>query len=227
MYMPRTRLEATGLKRGLPMIFVHTPKCGGSYIAHAIGYHRERRCFTRKYPRLRGHKTYLEFKSGMADLDMSIDDYVTFSVIRDPWSWHVSLYHYVKGLTGVDREKNEDLVALMNRLGFSEYLSWLADIEDPAPDLYNARIVSDWVTGEDGVIAVDYILRQESLEADLRRMQKKYGVRLKIPSKPVNISSHGDYRSYYSNAEVDFIAKRHQHDLQLFGYRFDGPPLSR
>jgi len=54
MYMPRTRLEATGLKRGLPMIFVHTPKCGGSYIAHAIGYFRERNCITRRHPSLKG-----------------------------------------------------------------------------------------------------------------------------------------------------------------------------
>jgi sulfotransferase famil protein len=221
MYMPRTRLEATGLKRGLPMIFVHTPKCGGSYIAHAIGYHRERRCFTRKHPKLKGHKTYLEFKTAMAGLGMDIGDFNTFSVVRDPWSWHVSLYHYVKGLTGVERAKNEDLVALMNRIDFSEYLRWLADIKDPAFDLYNARIVSDWVVGEDGKIAVDFILRQESLDTDLRRMQATYGIRLNIPEKPVNTSRHRDYRSYYSCDEVDFIAKRHERDLQLFGYRFD------
>jgi len=221
MYLPRNKLEQVGLKRGLPMIFVHTPKCGGSYIAHAIGSRRERKCFTRKHPRLSGHKTYMEYKTAMASLDMDIGDYVTFSVIRDPWSWHVSLYHYVKGLTGVDQRKNVDLHALMNRLSFSEYLMWLNDLPDAFRDSYNAKNVCDWVVDTDGSIAVDFLLRQENLDADLRRFQDEYHILLKIPDKPVNTSKHRAYQKYYAPAEVDFIAKRHKRDIDLFGYCFD------
>jgi len=82
MYVPRTRLESLGLKRGLPMIFVHTPKCGGSFVADAIGHRRERHCFTRRHPMLRGHKTYLEYQHAFTTLGIDINKFVTFSVVR-------------------------------------------------------------------------------------------------------------------------------------------------
>ncbi|NQW15585.1 MAG: sulfotransferase family 2 domain-containing protein [Rhodobacter sp.] len=222
MYVPRNRIEALGLRRGLPMIFVHTPKCGGSYIAHAIGEKRERRCFTRKHPALKGHKTYMEYKTAMIPLGIDIDDFITFSVIRDPWSWHVSLYHYVKGLTGVDQRKNQKLHAIMNKLSFSEYLVWLENMEDEFHDSYNAKNVCDWVIDDKGEIAVDFILRQEKLDEDLRLFNEEYGILLNIPKKPVNTSKHKAYQKYYSPAEVDYIAKRHKRDIDLFGYAFDG-----
>jgi len=223
MYVPRTRLESLGLKRGLPMIFVHTPKCGGSFIAHAIGRRRERHCFTRRHPLLRGHKTYLEYREAFETLGIDITKYVTFSVVRNPWSWHVSFYHYVRGLTGRNLEDASVENAIMSKLSFSEYLQWVDDPDRPKRDGFpTTRNVSDWVVDETGKIVVDTVMRQETLREDLVRFQEKYSLRLTIPEKRVNTSRHDDYRKYYSSADVDLVRRRHKQDIELFGYDFEG-----
>lgn len=218
--VPRNRMGTLALWSGRPMIFVHTPKCGGSFVAQAVGYWRERLCFTRRHKMLQGHKTYMEFRDVMALLGKDIRDYTTFSVIRDPWSWHVSLYHYIRDLKGVAREKKRAAHEVMNRLSFSEYLLWLDDMGDEFQETHFAKNVCDWVIDESGKIAVDFILRQERLVEDLVEMQDRFGLYLRIPTEKVNTSRHGDYRMYYSDSEVDFIARRHQRDIEMFGYEF-------
>ena len=94
-------------------------------------------------------------------------------------------------------------------------------MEDEFHDSYNANNVCDWVIDDKGEIAVDFILRQEKLDEDLLRFQKEYGILLNIPKKPVNASKHKAYQKYYSPAEVDYIAKRHQRDIDLFAYSFE------
>ena len=223
MYLPRTFLESIGLQRGLPAIFVHTPKCGGSYIAEGIGHRRERRCFTRRHPSLKGHRTYLEYRAAFPALGLDIADYLTFSVVRNPWEWHVSFYHYLRQLTGRDRKNTLEINQLLNAMSFSEYLAWLDDEAAPKPrDLWADRQVSDWVVDETGKIVVDVVMRQERLEEDFTGFIETYGLRLTPPTRRVNASSHKDYRTYFSDADAERVAKRHARDLALFGYRFEG-----
>jgi len=228
MYVPRTRLESIGIKRGLPMIFVHTPKCGGSFVATAIGNHRERHCITRRHPTMQGHKTYIEFRNALAALGIDIKDFVTFSVVRNPWSWHVSFYHFVRGLTGRELEDAAVENAIMSKQSFSEYLAWVDDESSPkSEDFPTTHNVCEWVIDESGDIAVDAILRQESLREDFAAMQKKYHIRAKIPQTRVNASEHKDYRSYYTDADIELVARRHARDIELFGYEFSDETQTR
>lgn len=224
MYLPRTFLESTGLKRGLPAVFVHTPKCGGSFIAEGLGRRRERRCFTRKHPLLKGHLMWTEYRDLFPKTGRDISDYMTFSVVRNPWDWHVSIYHYVRQLTGRYREIYADEHAELNRMSFSEYT---AMVDDPERNKIGwmdqaTRNVADWVIDESGEIKVDFILRQEQMERDFERFIDTYALQLKIPTKRVNASKHKDYRSYYSDKDAEIIARRHTRDVALFGYTFDG-----
>jgi len=223
MYLPRTRMERLGLKRGLPMIFIHTPKCGGSFVADAIGHRRERHCFTRRHPALRGHKTYLEYRQAFETLGININRFETFSVVRNPWAWHVSFYHYVRGLSGRNLEKAAAENAILSKQSFSDYLARVDNPEiSDGIEFPTTRNVSDWVTDENGKIVVDTILRQENLRSEIERFQKKYSLQLAIPSAPINTSKHKDYRSYYSSADVDLVRRRHARDIELFGYDFNG-----
>ncbi|MCB1367028.1 MAG: sulfotransferase family 2 domain-containing protein [Rhodobacteraceae bacterium] len=222
MLVPRNLLEATGLRRGLPMIFVHTPKCGGMYVAQAIGNRRERHCITRRHPTMQGHKTYVEFRDALAALNINIDDFVTFGLVRNPWSWHVSFFHYVRGLTGRNKSKHESLVEKMNSISFPDYV---ASFDNPDPkkriDIASARQVHEWVTDESGNIAVDDVLRMETLRTDLEALRDKYSLRMNIPDQNINTSKHDDYRKYYSDREIEIIADRHRRDIELFSYTFD------
>jgi hypothetical protein len=48
--------------------------------------------------------------------------------------------------------------------------------------------------------------------------------RLKIQAElpHVNVSEHRDYRTYYTPETREFVAKRFQRDIEMFGYDFDG-----
>jgi len=222
MYLPRTFLQSTGLKRGLAAVFVHTPKCGGSFISEGIGYKRERHCFTRRHPLLKGHRTWVEYRDLFPELGLDIHDYMTFSVVRNPWAWHVSYFHYIRQLSGRNRQKFASEHAVLNRMSFADYLRWIDDPDSPKGEMQDAtRNVSDWVVDETGTIVVDFVMRQESLEADFARFISQYGLRLAVPTKRVNASAHQDYRSYYRAGDVDIVARRHTRDVALFGYAFE------
>ena len=221
MYLPRTFLQSTGLKRGLAAVFVHTPKCGGSFISEGIGHKRERHCFTRRHPLLKGHRTWVEYRDLFPKLGLDIHDYMTFSVVRNPWAWHVSYFHYIRQLSGRNRQKFASEHAVLNRMSFADYLRWIDDPDSPKGEMQDAtRNVSDWVVDETGTIAVDFVMRQERLEADFAGFISQYGLRLAVPAKRVNASAHQDYRSYYRAGDVDIVARRHARDVALFGYGF-------
>lgn len=222
MHLPRTFLESTGLKRGLPAIFVHTPKCGGSFIAEGIGRRRERHCFTRRHPLLKGHKTWLEYRELFPQTGRDLGDFMTFSVVRNPWAWHVSIYHYVRQLTGRYREIFAEEHDELNRISFPDYLAWIDDPTRSKIGLLedSTRNVSDWVVDETGKIAVDFVMRQETMEADFARFIAQYGLRLTIPGTRVNESKHADFRTYYNDRDAELVERRHQQDIRLFGYSF-------
>jgi hypothetical protein len=221
--LPQSIYDQIGFGRGLPAIFVHTPKCGGSFIAEGIGYKRERHCFTRRYPLLKGHKTFLEYREIFPKFGLNIDNFLTFSVVRNPWSWHVSFYHYVRQLEGRNREKAERNHRLLNRVSFSEYLDWIDSPEALSRnEIASVHNVCDWVVDETGKVAVDVVMRQECLEADFQKFIEEYGLRLSVPKKRVNASKHDDYRTYYSDNDAEVVGRRHARDIELFKYSFGG-----
>ncbi len=222
MHLPRTFLESTGMARGLPAIFVHTPKCGGSFIAEGVGRRRDRHCFTRRHPSLRGHLTYLDYKERFPALGLNIDDFMTFSVVRNPWAWHVSVYHYIQQLKGRNKEKAADVHERLTKYSFSDYLAWVDDPKTAEKqEIAAVHNVSDWVIDENGKISVDFLMRQETLEEDFAIFIKKYSLRLAAPKKRVNESVHKNYRTYYSDSDAALVARRHERDIALLGYSFD------
>lgn len=204
------------------MYFVHTPKCGGTFVdGH---FHKWRvRCPTMTLPATRGrHLTYLEFKRAFREYGLDIDDGYTFSVVRNPWDWHVSFYHYIKGDRGGRQSGHLFEYELFQRLSFKDYLKWL---DDPTtrrtPHGYLSRPVSDWVVDEAGNIAVDRILKQETLEADLGAMVGQLKLAVTVRAERPNTSSReADYRTYYDTQSAELVGRRHQRDLELFGYSF-------
>lgn len=164
----------------------------------------------------------MDYRDTFPATGRDIGDYLTFSVVRNPWDWHVSFYHYIRQLSGRNREKTLEFNRITNALSFSDYLGWI-DGDQPKPaDIGADRQVSDWVVDETGRIVVDVVMRQERLAADFADFIARYGLRLQVPAERVNTSEHKDYRSYYSDADAALVARRHARDIALFGYGFDG-----
>lgn len=221
MHVPRSFLDELIPARGRKMLFVHPPKCGGKFVERAFGK-RARNCISVRHPNLQGHLFWTEYRDRMRALGDSVDSYYTFSVMRNPFAWRVSFYEYVRKDTGGRHSGLPHLHALWSKMTFSDYLDWLEDPAAPTTVRFRPRAqVSDWFTNEEGIISVDYVLRQEVLTQDLSRLGHSFGIRLRIPDTPVNRSVSGDWRRYYSSGDVDKVAALHQRDIALFKYSFE------
>jgi len=202
------------------MIFVHTPKCGGSFIGESFGS-RFRRCITLREPSLAGHLTWQQYRSGLAALGDDIGRYSVFSVIRNPWDWHLSFYSYIRQDEGGRKSGMPIENKIFEKLSFTDYLRWLGDQEEVRPNQYYLYQTCDWIVDENGKVRIQDILRQENLRVDLEGIRDKYNLRLSIPDRRVNSSKHEDYRAAYDAEGIDIIARRHVRDIELFRYRFD------
>nr|WP_317055751.1 hypothetical protein [Roseovarius sp. W115]MDV2929338.1 hypothetical protein [Roseovarius sp. W115] len=111
---------------------------------------------------------------------------------------------------------------LFQKFSFSDYISWLEDETAQRTHRHDmGRQVSDWVCDENGKVVVNEILRQETLMSDLEALRDRYGLILRMPKKPLNKFGTGKkYQDYYSDNDVEIIAKRHKRDLALFNYSF-------
>ncbi len=219
MFVPQTLQDHLSPTAGMPMIFVHTPKCGGRFVTHTFG-RRYSQCVTCTTPAMAGHQTWRDYRDGMRALHLDINHYVTFTVIRDPWSWHQSWYRYIRGDKGGRRSGMPVEHALFQNISFLEYLRWLAapGITGQSNRYYLAQ-VSDWLVDEAGVPRVEHILRQERLRDDLEALRDTYGLRVTLPRKPVNTSRKPpDCNVSYTAEGIDIVARRHARDIALFGY---------
>lgn len=219
MLLPRNRFESI-FGRGKPYIYIHTPKCGGSFVAKSFEKQRSK-CPTMIWPEARGHKTYIEHKKIFLDRGQDIHDYFIFALVRNPWAWHVSWYNYIKNDKGGLHSGHVLEAELFEKYSFSDYLAWLVDPDARrSPQGYITRQLHEWVTDENGKVAVDLVVKNEELNEKLYSFFKSEGVICSLPHGKINVSTEDDYRKYYTDKEAEVIALRHSKDLDLFGYRF-------
>lgn len=198
--------------------FIHVPKTAGSAVKKLLAKVAKPDCFD-----LPEHITYIEYRAKL--LESGINNFPqTFAVVRNPWDWHVSWYHYLKyDKDGMD---SGHLIEhqLFNKVEFPDYIRWL---DDPgatrSPQGFIVKQMSDWLIDDNGLVAVDHILRSETLAADLNNFLRSMGCQIRPRLRTVNTSQRDrDYRRYYDNATAGMIAHRHRRDIVEFGYRFNG-----
>lgn len=223
MLAPSNALQhLTGLGRGVPMLFFHTPRCGGKFVERAFG-RPARRCFLVRHARLAGHLFWIEYRDRLQEMGLDIRDFTTFSVVRNPFSWRVSWYTYLQNDTGGRRSGLPEIQKKIARMSFSDFVDFISDPGTPTTQSFRPRAqVSDWIIDESEKIAVDHVLRQERLAEDLQGLAARYGLWLRLPKQRVNASSPvtRSYRQYYRDEDVEKVAALHPRDLAMFGYRF-------
>jgi hypothetical protein len=203
-------------------LFVHIDKAAGSSIQLALQAHapvrrddRWRRRLTWIGPLNRaGLYRALEFpEHASARVAKSClpegvyQSLFKFAFVRNTWDRLVSRYSYLL------RNKEHPRHEFVSRMkGFEDYLAW---------EIARGKMHQHtYVTDSDGNLIVDFIGYFERLHEDFARACSKLGVKAELPR--ANTSSHRDYRSYYTPATRELVAKHFQRDNDLFGYTFDG-----
>lgn len=192
-----------------PVIFIHSPKTGGSSITSFFNYsggkiHKQASFYAHRHPK--------EFES-----------YLVFSTTRNPWDRVVSCYFYSceNPMGGLTREEHKNkfptfesyVVALHeNFVSRGENLS-----KPPIHSMFNPiNTISD--VKMSGKVVADYICNMHTMEHDFELIKKITGRSGKLGHR--NASSHRDYREYYTPRSASMVAEIFAEDIDHFGFCF-------
>jgi len=130
-----------------------------------------------------------------------------FAFVRNPWDRLVSRYAHL--LRSKDRRRHSFISSLEK---FEDFLQW--EIQRDSANQY------PYVTDAQGNQIVDFVGHYETLAADFAKVCAKLKLQAELPH--ANVSEHRDYRTYYTPETREFVAKKFQRDIEMFGYDFDG-----
>ena len=199
--------------------FIHIPKCGGTYLERMFTPYIQG-CPTRTLKAAQGHLTLQEYQQVFSAHSVSFSPVDCFSVVRNPWAWHVSWFNYIK--QDVDGKSGHQIEhELFQAFEFRDYLQWLIDPNaERGPQGYIQRQLSDWLIDEREQLVVPTVFRQETLQTDIQAFSTLHRLKVKATAIRLNTSSSRSFREYYDREGAEIIRKRHERDISLFGYEF-------
>jgi hypothetical protein len=134
-------------------------------------------------------------------------NYFKFSIERNPWDREISNYFWMY------RDEMLPFRPGGRRPAFEEYMLTSETRMEGNFGIYSI----------DGQIAMDFICRYESLDADLRTALERLGIDVpfELPHAKANTrTDHRDWREFYTPRTRDIIADAHAREIASFGYTF-------
>lgn len=141
----------------------------------------------------------------------TFENFFKFSSVRNPWARVASLYNRKEGSTSKDI------------MSFEEFCEQIRFASDTCFHPTRCENQLDWITDENGELAVDYVLRLENFDDCLDEIEELTNGRLGLASrkKNVNEGSFSDrYREFYNQRTRNLIGDLFQKDIEFFGYDF-------
>ena len=199
-------------------IYVHVYKVAGQSVKLALRRYHHRRMpgFVRShYSRLielpqaysfrslEAHSTAKEIREYLGPEKW--DSMYSFSFVRNPWDWQVSLYHFIQ------TNKFNPQRGLVSSMKFDDYIKWRVE-ED-------RHLQSSFIFDRHGNQLVDFVGRFENLSEDFATVCSKVGVDASLPHE--NASKHDGYKKYYNDTTAALIADAFKEDIDAFGYEFE------
>lgn len=133
------------------------------------------------------------------------DSMFTFSFVRNPWDWQVSLYHFIQ------TNKFNYQRRMVSEMTFDEYIRWRVE-ED-------RHLQKDFVYDRHDNLLVDFVGKIENLQDDFAVVCDRIGIPAELPHE--NASQHDAWRSYYTDETKTLIAEAFAPDIEAFGYTFE------
>lgn len=133
-----------------------------------------------------------------------------FTIVRNPWARAVALYF------------RQDGVRASEQMSFEAFCDRHLHASDTCSHPTRHATQADWLTGRDGTLLVDCVVRVEDLAAGLAEVARLTDGRVSLDP---DVAGSGDpaatgYRDFYRGRTRDLIAERFNEDIERFGYRF-------
>ncbi|HAV12558.1 MAG TPA: hypothetical protein DCX06_03525 [Opitutae bacterium] len=207
-----TNRPAENVIEDLELVFIHIPKTGGTSIRKVLeplGPSRDR------YPGLGKHEPARIMRASIGRRKW--DRYCSFAVVRNPWDWAVSSYHWwtqiaARHVSLVERVDSIQKMGSFRNFVRSDYFKYY--IHE-----FQAKDYAEWIV-DNGKILVTDVLKFESLDKDWKQLVNKY--QLPLEALPhLNVSKRVGYQSYYDEETAKLVADKFSASIDLFGYTFE------
>ncbi len=187
------------LANGRTIVYIHINKTGGTSIARALGI---------------TYKTHLTVQQAQQRIPRRLwDRAYKLAIVRNPWDKVVSHYEF--------RVRTNQTQLARHRVSFGDWVR-LAYGEQKQPWYDNPKMFqsqTEWLSSRDGVLAMDYVGRFESLQESFDTVMGELGIAAELPH--LNRTVRRDYRDYYDAESQAIVADRFGEDCRRFGYRFE------
>ena len=213
------------ISRGRQYIFTHVPKTGGTALALALEDRAKKDDIligdTPKAVKRRGRLKGLQSSGrlwkhsrltdiyGLVSQD-EIEQFFTFTLVRNPWDRMVSYYHWLQ-----DQNFDHPAVALAQALDFSGFLN-----ADHTKAVMRASPYEHYMLDRDGIERCDLFIRLEHLAQDIAPLEAHLGFSLGVIGVANASKREADYRTYYNVADMECVADVCSTDIARFGYEF-------
>ena len=211
-------------------LFVHVPKCAGSFIQNAYGLDKLNPRDQVIYDNVTSNGVTAQHRNINTLIDRNIittdewNKFYSFAIVRNPYDRVVSLFHYLKRVEDSNQTK---LTNLTDGKSFKDYIMHVHDNQHLIPDVGLDNVITqhglrnqwkpmcDWMPE---YISAVYKLEHGmcNITADIERV---CGVRSKLKcDKPSNTSIHDHYSRYYDRETQQAVLSIYKSDFDRFGY---------
>ena len=201
------------INRQQKLLYIHIPKCGGASIWRAFGMEA-----VSSWPHL-GAESIKEKFPVMAQ------DYLKFTVVRNPWEAEVSNFFYKLSIYNMQARGSREHIDAANG-GFPNMLKKDHTISCFLPNKIKThkygRSMMRFITDEDDNIMVDEVLRLENIRNDIKKMCKKHKLKPVKKLEQMNKTHHLHYSEYYTEPwMIDYVRKKNEDYIEKFDYDFE------
>ena len=194
-------------------VYVHIPKTGGTTIEHIFGLGKV------AMGSIVGHITLKDIKNLMD----GYEEHISFTTVRNPWSWYVSWYFYLQQRGGRDPDFIPEFENIEKKGNtFTDFIRFIYDNRDTLSfDRGDFKVLKyqqmlEW--GYDGEKYVDHFIKIEELS---EKKLREIGLYVKYTHMKKNQSKHDHYSTYYTDEARERVRNMHKDDIKHFNYEFE------
>lgn len=152
------------------------------------------------------NSSHLEYKT-LEKYIKNIDEFKTFAIVRNPFSWQVSQYKFMRSNPKHPNHK------FIKGLNFNEYLKWRCSKKKATQTSYLSSIENNF--------KISKMIKIENLKKEWANLLKWIDIPyVELPYKNVTQTDDQEYKKFYNNDSLELLIKNFSEDFKNFNYSY-------